>query len=111
LVFISNRGRSEELFTPLLHWGLQQSLHGGRGGHGWQINLMHAPKRTELHADRNDGRAGATPPFDAQCVTGFVRSLPPSQVLRANAYCGVASRNAENLSDKMSDVLNDREKR
>ncbi len=72
-------------FTPLLHRGLRQSLHGGRGAMVRQINPMHAPKRTELHADRNDARAGATPPFDVRCVTGFVRSLPPSQVLRANA--------------------------
>ena len=65
-----------------------------------QINAIQAPKSTELHAHGNDGMAGATPPFDARCVTGFVRSLPPSQVLRANAYCGVASCNAENMSDK-----------
>ncbi len=77
LVFLSNRGRGEELFTPLLHRGLQQSLHGGRGAMVRQINPMHAPKRTELHADWNDGRAGATPPFDARCVTGSVGSLPP----------------------------------
>jgi len=76
-----------------------------------QINPMHAPKSTELHAHGNDGRAGATPPFDARCVTGFVRSLPPSQVIRANAHCGVASCDAENLSDKMSDILNDHERR
>jgi hypothetical protein len=76
-----------------------------------QINPVHAPKRTELHADRNDGRAGATPPFDARCVTGFVRSLPPASALRAKAYCGVAWGDPENLSDKMSDILNDHERR
>jgi hypothetical protein len=70
-----------------------------------QINPMHAPKRTELHADRNDGRAGATPPFDARCVTGFVRSLPPASALRAKVYRGVAWGDPENLSDKMSDTL------
>ena len=78
LVFLNNRGRGEELFTPLLHRGLHQSLHGGRVAMARQINSIHAPKRTEPHADRNHGRAGATPPFDARCVTGFVRSLPPA---------------------------------
>jgi hypothetical protein len=42
-----------------------------------EINPMHAPKRTELHADRNDGRAGATPPFDARCVT-VLRGVAPA---------------------------------
>jgi hypothetical protein len=111
LVFLNNRGRGEELFTPLLHRGLRQSLHGGRGAMVRQINPMHVPKRTERHADRNDGRAGATPPFDAPWATGLGGSPPPSQVLRANAYCGVASCNAKNLSDKMSDILNDHERR
>ena len=79
LVFLNNRGRGEELFTPLLHRGLRQSLHGERGAMVKQINPMHVPKRTELHVHGNDGRAGATPPFDARCVTGFVRSLPPQR--------------------------------
>ena len=38
-------------------------------------------------------------------------SLPPSQAPRANAYCAVALGNAENLSDNMSDILYEEERR
>jgi len=80
LVFLNNRGRGEELFTPLLHRGLRQSLHGARGAMVRQINPMHVPKRTELHADRNDGRAGATPSRRKIAA----RSLRPSGVTPAS---------------------------
>jgi hypothetical protein len=109
LVFLNNRGRCEERFTPVLHGDFNNHFTG-RGAMVRQINPMHAPKRTELHADRHDGRAGATPPFDARCVTGFVRSLPPSQELRVNGLRGCMHR-TENLSDKRSDNLYQNERR
>jgi hypothetical protein len=40
-----------------------------------------------------------------------VESLPPSQELRANAYCAVAWGNPENLSDNLSDILFEQERR
>jgi len=40
-----------------------------------------------------------------------VGSLPPSQASRANAYCVVALGSPENLSDNMSDILYEQERR
>jgi hypothetical protein len=65
-----------------------------------QINPSTLQKVPVLHACGNDGRAGATLPFDARCVTGFVRSLPPSHVLRANAHCRVAWRTLRTCQTK-----------
>ena len=97
-------------FTPLLHRNLTCYFTLDRARH-YGNQSDESSRRTKLCAAQTAPEAGATPAFDARCVTGFVRSLPPSQVLRANAYCGVASCNAENLSDKMSDILNDHERR
>ncbi len=55
-------------------------------------------------------RAGATPPFDARCVTVDVWSLPPSQELRGRVLRGCIRR-PENLSDKRSDNLYENERR
>jgi hypothetical protein len=40
-----------------------------------------------------------------------VGSLPPSQAPRANAYCVVALGSSESLSDNMSDILYEQERR
>jgi hypothetical protein len=104
LPFLNNRVRGEELFTPILHGGPHQSFHGGAAVIARQISPIHGPKWTELHADWNDVRAGATPPFAARCVTGFVRSLPPSQELRVAVLSGCMLR-PKNLSDETSDTL------
>jgi len=54
--------------------------------------------------------AGATPPFDARCVSVAVRSLPPSQEIRGRVLrCSI--RRPENLSDKRSDTLYENERR
>ena len=54
--------------------------------------------------------AGATPPFDARCVTVAVGSLPPSHQLRVSVLFGRIHR-PENLSDKRSDNLYENERR
>jgi len=54
--------------------------------------------------------AGATPPCDARCVMVAVRSLPPSQELRASVLRGCIHR-PETLSDKTSDTLYENERR
>ena len=96
--------RGEERFTPVLHGALRRSLHRSAAGKARQVNQMNVPKAVGLREGWHDVRAGATPPFDARCVTGFVRSLPPHRQ-------GVAWDDTENLSDKMSDILNDHERR
>jgi hypothetical protein len=96
--------RSEERFTPVLHGALHGSLHPSSAGKARQINPLDVPKRVGLRDGWNDGRAGATPPFDARCVTVAVRALPPSQELRGRVLHGCIHR-PENLSDKRSDTL------
>ena len=61
-------------------------------------------------AQKSANRAGATPPFDARCVTVAVWSLPPSQKLRVRVLRGRIHR-PENLSDKRSDTLYENERR
>jgi hypothetical protein len=60
---------------------------------------------SNLDTGKTPSWAGATPPLDARCVPVAVGSLPPPQAPRANAYCALPLCNAENLSDKMSDIL------
>ena len=55
-------------------------------------------------------RAGATPPFDARCVTVAVWSLPPSQELHISRLCSCIHR-PENLSDMTSGTLYENERR
>jgi hypothetical protein len=55
--------------------------------------------------------AGATPLFRLSAAQKVRGSLPPSQAPLANAYCSVALGNAENLSDNMSDILYEEERR
>jgi predicted transcriptional regulator len=71
---------------------------------------MDVPKTVGLHEGWHDVRAGATPPFDARCVTVAVGSLPPSNELRVSVLCGRIERH-EDLSDKRSDTLYENERR
>jgi len=64
--------RGEERFTHILRGALHQSLHRSMGTNARQIKPIEAPKSVGLHAAWNPGMAGATPPFDAPCVTDFV---------------------------------------
>jgi hypothetical protein len=96
--------RGEEHFTPALHWALHASLHRKADCKPRQINPIDVPKTVRLREGWHDVRAGATPPFDARCVTVAVWSLPPSQELRVNVLRGCIHR-PENLSDKRSDTL------
>jgi hypothetical protein len=94
--------RGEERFTPVLHGALHRSLHRSAARKARHVNQMDVPKTVGLHEGWNDVRAGATPPFDARCVTVAVGSLPPSQELRVRVLRGCIHR-PENLSDKRSD--------
>src|SRR6266436_7850795 len=73
----------EERFTPVLHGALHRSLHPSAAGKARQVNPISVSKTVGLREGSNDVRAGATPPFDARCVTVAVWSLPPSQELRS----------------------------
>jgi hypothetical protein len=72
----------EVRFTPVLHGALHRSLHPSAADKASQIITIEVPKTAGLHEGWNYVRAGATPPFDARCVTVAVGSLPPSQELR-----------------------------
>jgi len=96
--------RGEERFIPVLHWALPGSLHRSAAGKARQVNPIDIPKTVGLREGWHDVRAGATPPFDARCVTVAVWSLPPSQELRSHVLRGCTHR-PENLSDRMSDIL------
>jgi hypothetical protein len=96
--------RGEERFTPVLHGGLLRSLHPSSAGKARQVNPIEVLRTVVLREGWHDVRAGATPPFDARCVTVAVWSLPPSQEFRVSASCGCMHR-PENLSDRMSDIL------
>jgi len=106
--FLNSRG--EESFTPILQRALHRSLHPSAAGKARQVNQMDVPKKVGLREGWHDVRAGATPPFDARCVTVAVWSLPPSQGFRVSALCGCMDRPA-NLSDRMSDILHKDERR
>jgi hypothetical protein len=106
--FLNSRG--EECFTPVLHGALHRLLHRSAARKASQINTIDVPKTVALRAGWNDMRAGATPPFDARCVTVVVWSLPPSQELRASVLRGCIDR-PEDLSDRRSDTLYEHERR
>jgi hypothetical protein len=98
------QSRGEERFTPVLHGALHRSLHRSAARKARQVNQINAPKTVRLREGWHDVRAGATPPFDARCVTVAVWSLPPSQERRSRVLRGCIHR-PENLSDRMSDIL------
>jgi hypothetical protein len=100
----------EERFTPVLHWALHRSFHRKADCKARQINPIDVPKTVRLREGWHDVRAGATPPFDARCVTVAVWSLPPSQELRGSVLCGCIHR-PENLSDMTSYTLYENERR
>jgi len=106
--FLKSRG--EERFTPVLHGALHRSFHRSTARKASQINTIDVPKTVALREGWNDMRAGATPPFDARCVTVAVWSLPPSKELRVSVLFGCIHR-PENLSDKRSDTLYENERR
>src|SRR5467141_3567392 len=87
---LNNRG--EESFTPVLHGALHRSLHASAAGKARQVNPTDVPKTAALREGWHEVRAGATPPYDARCVTVAVWSLPPSQELRVTVLCGCIAR-------------------
>ncbi len=102
--------RGEERFTSVLHGAIHRSLHRSAARKASQINTIDVPKTVALREGWNDVRAGATPPFDARCVTVAVWSLPPSNELRVSGLRGCMHR-TENLSDMTSDTLYENERR
>jgi len=102
--------RGEERFTPVLHGAVHRSLHGSAARKGRQINPIEVPKTVGLCEGWHEVMAGATPPFDARCVTVAMWSLPPSQEVRVSLLRGCKHR-PENLSDNTSDILSEQERR
>jgi hypothetical protein len=70
------RSPGEERFTPVLHGGLHRSLHRSTAGKARQVNQIEVPKTIALREGWHDVRAGATPPFDALCVTELRGAAP-----------------------------------
>jgi hypothetical protein len=81
--------RGEESFTPVLHEALHRALHGSAARKARQVKRIDAPKMVALREGWHDVRAGATPPFDARCVTVAVWSLRPHRNF-VSAVCAVA---------------------
>ncbi len=104
------KSRGEGRFTPILHGALHRSLHPSAAGKARQLNPINVSTTLGLRVGRNHVKAGATPPYDARCVTVAVRSLPPSQELRVSVLSGCIHR-PETLSDKTSDTLYENKRR
>lgn len=71
------KGAGEVYFTLLLQYALHRSLHAGSEANLTKTEEMNAKDRSHSDAAQTWSEAGATPPFDARCVTGSVESLPP----------------------------------
>jgi hypothetical protein len=85
----SLNSRGEERFTPVLHGALRRSLHRSAAHKARHVNQINAPKTVRLCEGWHDVRAGATPPFDARCVTvACGRSRPQRNFV--SAFCSVA---------------------
>jgi hypothetical protein len=70
-----------------------------------QLPLRKSPRKTGQNGRERPRFFADEPPKSS------VESLPPSKALRANAYCAVAWGSSENLSDNMSDILYEEERR
>jgi hypothetical protein len=81
--------RGEESFTPVLHRTLHRLLHPSAADKARQMNQMDAPKTVALREGWHDVRAGATPPFDARCVTVACGSSSPQRNF-VSTFCSVA---------------------
>jgi hypothetical protein len=76
---LNNQG--EQSFAPVLHGALHRSLHPSAAGKARQVNPKDVPKTVGLREGWNDVMAGATPPFDALCVTGLRGVAPATRAL------------------------------
>jgi hypothetical protein len=61
--------RGEERFTSVLHVALHRSLHPSAAGKARQLNPLDVSKTVALREGWHNVRAGATPHYDARCVT------------------------------------------
>ncbi len=109
---------SNDSSMPKAERGTRCSVHRHvhRGVHlNGQPNLrvsrrMRTKRWFTLYAAKSLNWAGATPLFDARCVTVAVWSLPPSQELRGRVLRACMHR-PENLSDKKCDNFHENERR
>jgi len=76
-------------FTFVLHDLLHRSLHAGGEANSWETQEMNGKDRSNSDAAKTGSEAGATPPFDARCVTGSVEALPP--LMEFPSPCGPCS--------------------
>jgi hypothetical protein len=83
------KGAGEVYFTLLLQYLLHRSLHAGSEANLTKTEEMNAKDRSHSDAPQAGREAGATPPFDARCVTGSVESLPP--LMEFPSPCGPCS--------------------
>jgi hypothetical protein len=67
----------EVYFTLLLQDLLHRALHAAGEANSRETQEMNGKDRSYLDAAQTGREAGATPPFDARCVTVAVGSLPP----------------------------------
>jgi hypothetical protein len=102
--------RGEEHFTPILRGALHRSLHRSASGKARQLNPIDVSKTVGLRACWNDVMAGATPPFDAPCVTDFVGSLPPLS-RAAMTRLGRVHTQGQAISNADSNTIGQKERR
>jgi hypothetical protein len=85
---VKSSSSGEVGFTTLLHRNLTCYFTLDRARH-YGNQTDESSRRTKLCAAQTAPEAGATPPFDARCVTVAVRSLPPFRNFGA-AFCALA---------------------
>jgi hypothetical protein len=73
------RHKREVFFTPELHPVYRHSLHPVSEAIHPRNQCAAVAEKIEIRAAEVSDEAGATPPFDAPCVTGSVGSLAPHQ--------------------------------
>jgi hypothetical protein len=79
--FVARIQIGEASFTPPLHRTLSGILHPSEVVKYRKQNKIYLERALTRIADKTSDEAGATPPFDARCVTVSVRSLPPHPLL------------------------------
>jgi hypothetical protein len=92
----------EERFTPPLHYTLSDILHPFEPVKHRKQSKIYPERAFTRIADKTSDEAGATPPFDARCVTVPVGSLPPHQFSELRNLLG--SPDSSNLHCAFGDV-------
>jgi hypothetical protein len=76
-----------------------------------RFQLFTTTTAAKVTAQERSNRAGATPLFGGRSAQKFGRVAPALAGTSRHAYCAVALGSPENLSDNMSDILYERERR